>query len=164
MKFFNIMMILFVLSFKSFASVSIIGIVINEDSKDDVLNKYRAISETDSTLTLDPKNIPLNSVSTAIIFFKDDKVKSVLLELDANKFDYFYGLLNKKYKLIQKEIPFVGDKYASFIKDDVGIALSSPHLSFKMSLMYTDKKYYDELNREQRRQDKNKMEQDINQL
>ena len=41
-----------------------------------------------------------------------------------------------KYKLIEKNQPFVGDASASFRQGESSIMLEAPHMSFTMSLSY----------------------------
>lgn len=164
MKIFNTIFIFFCLSFYSLASVDVIGITINKDSKEDVYNKYQIVSDNNNKLTLNVKDVKLAGVTDVMVALKDNKVKAVLLTLEKNRFDYFYEILKSKYNLVDKEIPLVGDRYALFDKDGVGIFLDSRHLSSEMFLSYMDKKYKNEIIKKKREQDKNKMEQDINQL
>lgn len=51
-------------------------------------------------------------------------------------FNKILGMLKGKYKLVQKEVPFVGDAYAKFTQGNCSIELSEPHMSFDISLMY----------------------------
>ena len=46
-------------------------------------------------------------------------------------------------KIIKKEIPFVGNKYARYKNDNDFIELDAPHLSFSMSLLYIEKSFED---------------------
>ncbi len=164
MRIFNIIVIFFCLSFYSLANVDVIGITINKDSREDVYNKYQVVSENNNKLILNPMDVKLDGVIDIMVALKDNKVKAVLLKLEKNRFDYFYEILKSKYKLVEEEIPYVGDRYALFDKDGVGIFLDSRHLSSEIFLSYMDKEYKNEIIKKKREQDKNKMERDANQL
>lgn len=56
------------------------------------------------------------------------------LNFPKNKFDQLLPSLNEKYKLISKDIPFVGNKRAKFSDGNTEIALNSEHLSFNTTL------------------------------
>jgi hypothetical protein len=45
-------------------------------------------------------------------------------------------LLGEKYKLVRKEIPFVGNAYARFKQGNSTILLDAPHMSFSMDVSY----------------------------
>ncbi|MEM8087682.1 hypothetical protein Q4R44_09125 [Morganella morganii] len=164
MKICNVMVVAIFMSFYAIADVSVIGITINKDTKEDVVSKYEVISENGNVLTLNEKNIPLDDVSSAVVALENNKVKAVLLAIQKRKFDYFYNLLKGKYKLTKKEIPYVGNKYASFIKDDVIILLDAPHLSFEMDLLYIDREYDKSLKKRQKEKKENEKKQDSEQL
>lgn len=55
--------------------------------------------------------------------------------MDAN-FEAVYQRLAAKYKVVTKQIPFVGDKYVRFRQGDVVIDLEAPHMSFTMTVTY----------------------------
>lgn len=164
MKICNVMVVAIFMSFYAIADVSVIGITINKDTKENVVSKYEVISENGNVLTLNEKNIPIDNVSSAVVALENNKVKAVLLVIQKSKFDYFYNLLKGKYKLTKKEIPYVGNKYASFIKDDVIILLDAPHLSFEMDLLYIDREYDKALKKRQKEKKENEKKQDSEQL
>lgn len=74
-----------------------------------------------------------------LIFDQQEKLAGVLTTLPKEKFDSLYGSLNKKYKLIKKERPFVGNQYAEYSNGGSKIFLAAPHLSFEMSMNYLRK-------------------------
>ena len=47
-----------------------------------------------------------------------------------------FEMLRKKYTLVSKQIPFVGDSSARFSQGASVILLDAPHLSFEMTLSY----------------------------
>ena len=81
--------------------------------------------------------------SDLIIFNKDGKIAAITLDIDKERFSNVNAMLSKKYKIIKKEIPFVGNKYARYKNDNDFIELDAPHLSFSMSLLYIEKSFED---------------------
>jgi hypothetical protein len=73
------------------------------------------------------------------VFSKDGQLLAVLTTLPKNKFEYLYESMGKKYKLISKEIPFVGNKSAKYVNGNTEISLDAPHLSFEMTMNYISK-------------------------
>lgn len=55
MKICNVMVVAIFMSFYAIADVSVIGITINKDTKEDVVSKYEVISENGNVLTLNEK-------------------------------------------------------------------------------------------------------------
>lgn len=76
----------------------------------------------------------LNEVT--FIFDQGNVLCGVLMEMGKNRFDDIYGFLAGKYKVAEKRIPFVGDKYARFKVGKVTIDVNAPHLSFEMTVNY----------------------------
>jgi len=70
------------------------------------------------------------------IFDKNKKIVALLTTFPKSKFNYLMGLLQNPYQLVNKQIPFVGNKYAKFIDDNTEIVLDAPHLSFSMNMDY----------------------------
>ncbi len=73
---------------------------------------------------------------TLYIFEADNTLAGVVIGLNKNKFSSMFDNFNSKYKLVNKEIPFVGNKFASFKKQNVTMELDSPHMSFAMEARY----------------------------
>lgn len=69
------------------------------------------------------------------IFGKDDVLQAVLMTLEKD-FNRTFEMLRKKYTLVSKQIPFVGDSYARFSQGASAVVLDAPHLSFEMTLRY----------------------------
>ncbi len=76
------------------------------------------------------------------IYSKDEVLKAILLKLPKSRFDYVFKSLESKYKIVNKKIPFVGDKSAKFIDDTTDIVIDAPHLNFTMSLEYINQDLY----------------------
>jgi len=73
------------------------------------------------------------------IFSKDGKLLALLATLPKEKFDYLLNSLNKKYQLVSKDVPFVGNKSAKLIDGNTEITLDAPHMSFQMNMNYINK-------------------------
>lgn len=78
-------------------------------------------------------------IEEKVIFSQEGKASTIILEMNRNRFDDVQAMLAKKYKVVHKEIPYVGNKNVRYANGDDHIELDSPHLSFSMHLMYSDK-------------------------
>jgi hypothetical protein len=76
-----------------------------------------------------------------LVFDKSQKLAAVLMTLpkggmgDEN-FNRTLNMLSAKYKAVERQVPFVGNKFAKFRQGDSIVELEAPHLSFEMSLRY----------------------------
>jgi len=95
-------------------------------------------------------------VEATFIFDSNDRLVSVVLTfpkggLDRN-FGRLYEHLNNKYRLAQKKVPFVGDKYARYEEGPSIIELTSRHLGFSIEITYMTTGFeqaYNRITREQ---------------
>lgn len=122
------------------------------------MNKY----SNGEMYDLDVSGIDFDGLQKAtVVFGQDGKLLAVLTTLPKSKFDYLLSGLSNKYKLISKQIPFVGNKLARLVDGNTEITLDAPHLSFEMEMNYINKdlwkSYKDQSNQE--RQQKQKGEQ-----
>ncbi|WP_407902040.1 hypothetical protein [Providencia rustigianii] len=108
--------------------------------------------------------IPIEGIEKAEVIFQDDHVKGVWLVVEKYRFNYFFDALKSKYKLIKKDIPFVGNKYARFEKEDVLICIDAPHMRFNMDVVYMDKKYKKELDEYRNKMKQEKKTRELEQL
>jgi len=79
----------------------------------------------------------------SLIFSKDDVLEAVVMELYKSQFNAVFGYLEKKYKVVKQQIPFVGNKSAELKQGDIRIFIDAPHLGFSMSVVYTSKSFAD---------------------
>ncbi len=86
--------------------------------------------------------------SALFIFDENAKLAGILMKMGKYKFNDIFGHLSSKYKLISKQIPFVGDSSAKFQQDDVHIEVDAPHLSFEMTVLYMKKTLLSKINSE----------------
>ena len=73
------------------------------------------------------------------IFDQSEKLAAVLMTMPKDSFQPTLSALTKKYKLVAKEVPFVGNASAKLQQGDSVIELNAPHLSFEMSVQYLTK-------------------------
>ncbi len=76
----------------------------------------------------------LQKVTT--IFDTKGVLIAVLTTLPKSKFDYLNQTLGSKYKRVSQNIPFVGNKSATYRDGGTEITLEAPHLSFEMTMNY----------------------------
>ena len=81
-----------------------------------------------------------------------------------SKFNDIFNSLSSKYKLINKKIPFVGDKEAKFIDGNTEITLNAPHMSFNMDLYYIDKDLWKIYKQIQQKEETEKRKKETSQL
>lgn len=158
-------LLMFFISFFSFANVTVIGITINEDRKEDVLKKYNAVEDNNGNFILNPSEVPIEGVRSAGVGFdkKSGVVKYLVIGHNNSKYDYFFDLLNKKYKLVKKTKPSPGARYSEFEKDNVIIILNSNYESENMLIAYVDKKIKMEDDEDKKKENQRKLK-EIDQL
>ena len=128
-----------------------LGIEIGKSTCDDVKAKYRIISEEAGDgagmgyyYTVSTENLPLKNITEVIINCSDQGiVRAVLLETNKDNFESFFSSISSKYKLLEKDLPFVGNKEALFSADNCMIRLKALHMSFKMTITYCNKELSD---------------------
>lgn len=65
-------------------------------------------------------------------------LRVVIMDIGNSRFDAVFRHLSGKYKLVRKQIPFVGDRYAEFQAGNGLVTVEAPHMSFDMTVMYID--------------------------
>ena len=73
------------------------------------------------------------------IFDASDKLAAVLMTLPKDSFQKTLSALLGKYKLIDKQVPFVGNASAKLQQGESVIELNAPHMSFEMTVTYMTK-------------------------
>ncbi len=87
-----------------------------------------------------PRQLGLDGLKDAtLIFDRKGVLVAVLMTLDKGRFDRMHEMLRTKYKVVNKQIPFVGNKSVDYQEGNTSIQLRAPHLSFDMTLNYLDK-------------------------
>jgi hypothetical protein len=89
---------------------------------------------------LDPSELGIDGMQSArVIYDKNGKLMAVFTTFPKGKFQYLFGQMKSKYKLVSSNIPFVGDTSAKFTNGNTEIQLVAPHMSFEMEMNYVDK-------------------------
>lgn len=70
------------------------------------------------------------------VFDEREALVAVKMTMTTGGFGRVYQNLAGKYRLVSKDIPFVGDKSARFQQGDIVIELEAPHMSFDMTVTY----------------------------
>ena len=146
------------------------GLAIGKMTVDEFKKKYAAKPDGINKYSLGPMFI-VDTAKSGIqfdglreltaIFGQDGKLMVVIAGLDKRRFDAVYDSLRNKYRLVAKDIPFVGNKFAKFRGGDTVIELDAPHLSFTMQARYLHQdflKRFEEIERKER-EEKRKKEQ-----
>lgn len=156
--------LLIALSNYSLGSVAPFGLELDKatvkdlESKYDILRKTKAKNNVTS-IEISPRLLSLKGLQGASFFFDDrDVLQAVVLTMDKSSFDETYGILSGKYKLTEKNIPFVGDKSASFSQEDCSIFLEAPHLNFSLLVTYVTNTFFKKFQDKQRDQEKSDLE------
>ncbi|MDD2782342.1 hypothetical protein [Sulfuricurvum sp.] len=89
---------------------------------------------------LDPSELGIEGMQSArVIYDKNGKLMGVFTTFPKGKFQYLFGQMKSKYKLVTSNIPYVGDTSAKLTNGNTEIQLNAPHMSFEMELNYVDK-------------------------
>lgn len=70
------------------------------------------------------------------IFDTKEVLVAVLTDFPKSKFDYLNSAIGSKYQQVSQNIPFVGNKSATYRDGETEIKLNAPHLSFTMTMNY----------------------------
>lgn len=73
------------------------------------------------------------------IFDASDKLAAVLMTLPKDSFQKTLSALSGKYKLVDKQVPFVGNASANLQQGESVVELNAPHMSFEMTVTYMTK-------------------------
>lgn len=131
-----------------------LGLELGKATLKEIEKNYKII-ESQSLLGGKAISIQLNSIDfekiQQVIFYvdKDGVLQGTLIQMNKSEFDETFDSLQKKYTLVSKEIPFVGNKKAFLKMDDVIIYLEAPHLSFEMNLIYRTNSFHEALRKMQ---------------
>ncbi|MGX9456187.1 hypothetical protein ACWU37_03850 [Photobacterium damselae subsp. damselae] len=127
----------------AYSNPSVFGLTLGQTSEQVLQEKYHAtLSGKNNYSHGNMYSIPVDEVNfegvseITVIFDKDKKLSAVFVSLPKSQFDYTMKILDKKYKIVRKDIPFVGDKLAIYKNGESEVMLNSPHLSFEALLVY----------------------------
>lgn len=153
------------------AEPSPFGLEIGKATIQDVKAKYSAHStginkySNGEMYSLNVSNMNFDGLQkVTVIFSKDGKLLAVLSTLAKSKFDYLLNSLSKKYRLVSKNIPFVGNKSAKLIDGNTDITLDAKHMGFKMEMNYINKDLWKSYESQSNRENQQKKKSEASQL
>ncbi len=150
------------------ADPTVFGLTLGKTTQQQFLDQYPAKEIGESLYSggpiydVDPANIDFDGLQKVRVIF-DDKgtLAYVTAQFPKEKFDYLNQALGKKYKLVSKQVPFVGNKKATYKDGNSKIFLEAPHMSFEMDMTYLTNafdKAFTDARRETNKQKKSKEE------
>lgn len=145
-------------------NVSPFGLELNKATIKDFLSKYDVMDiikkpNQQTIISVSPKLLDLSGLKTSVcIFDHQDILQSVILTMDKSHFDEMYKILSQKYKIDEKLVPFVGDKYVSFFHKYSFIRINTPHLGFDLKIIYVNKLYFKKYQDDQEKLEKSERE------
>lgn len=150
----------------AFADPKPLGFELGKATIEDVQNTYKttdagiSVHTEGKMLNVDAYEVGLQDLQKVLFIFNSDGTLSVVdMTFIKTKFDELYGQLNKKYKLVKKQIPFVGNKYAEYKNGKSTVKLDAPHMSFGLDVIYGQNSFFKtmkEVNNRQEQQRKDK--------
>lgn len=148
------------------AAPSPFGIEIGKTTYEEVRKKYPGQNiginkySKGEMYEIDPKSITVEGIQKIIGIFNED---GIILSLCTKFAKYRYRDLTEslaqKYSLISKEEPFVGNKWAKFLDENIAIIIEAPHMSHSLTLEYSQYdflKMFDEMQRQETEDKKRK--------
>lgn len=154
------------------ADTTAFGITLSKSTGGDVQSLYKGakIEEGGSIWGGRIYDIPSDDVefdgvkNLLVATDKDGVVVTVFALVSESKLDFLVSSLNKKYHVVKKELPRVGNKYVEYENDGDVIVLKAPHMSFDVELGYHTKKAYQHLLESRKKRAEDKKQQEASQL
>lgn len=119
-----------------------------KEFKERHIGRFEGISEWSEgeMYTLLPAEIHLAGIKDiTVIFDKNEMLVAILTILEKDRFFSLLHMLQANYTPISQEIPFVGDRTASFSDGNVQINLRAPRMGLDMYLEYVMLDFVDSL-------------------
>lgn len=138
-----------------FANPTPLGLEVDVTKCDSI--KYHTLDQGENpynynVLYIDPKETQMEDLKGVLVNCDKDKntvqLIRMYIERKANKFSELYKSLTEKYKLVYKDIPFVGTSFAEFKDENVKIVLIEEHLGADIKLTYITDSYDDLIRKE----------------
>jgi len=129
------------------------GLELGKATLKDIEANHKVIKRNDAIfdghiVNIEPHKLGLEELKSVFFYCdKDGVIQSTVLVMNQEKFDDMFKALSGKYKLVSKDIPFVGTKSAYFEDGASIIFINAPHLSFEMEVAYQTKKFSDALHK-----------------
>ena len=148
-----------------------LGFELGKATIEDVQNTYKTTEAGISAYTegkmlnVDAYEVGLQDLQKVLFIFNPDGTLSVVdMTFRKTKFDELYGQLNKKYKLVKKQIPFVGNKYAEYKNGKSTVKLDAPHMSFELDVIYGQNSFFINMKEVNNRQEQQRKDQQASML
>lgn len=115
--------------------------------------------------SVSPSEIGFDGLQDVTVIFNSKGVlNAVIATFPKSKFNYLNQLLGEKYKLVRKNIPFVGDSSATYRDGETEITLNAPHLSFELSMSYIQDDFMKSFNDKSEAEQQQKQKSEASQL
>lgn len=98
------------------------------------------------------------------IFDDQGTLTALLATFHKHRFDYLNQAIGKKYRRVSQQIPFVGNKKATFRDGGTEIILDAPHMSFELTLSYLLDEFNAAFNQRSQQEKRQRLEQEASQL
>ena len=150
----NLFVLICLLIFPTFslANPAPFGLELGKTTYDQAKEKYdlQSYEETNASFEcngknyeIDPQSLNIDGIIASRLTFNERGILvAVHNRFEKSRFDSLLKNLSSKYKVVKKNVPFVGDSYVSFRDGDWDIFLDAPHLSFSLDLLYIEKNLY----------------------
>lgn len=167
----GIALTLMLLSSSVFADPTIFSMELGKMTEKELKSKYNVNhTGTNKYSNGNMYSVPVSSISfdglkkVTTIFSKDGKLVAVSTTWPKSKFDYLNKTLSDKYKLVSQQIPFVGNKKATYRDGATEILLDAPHMSFDMTMDYVNDDLMQAFNRQSQAESRQKKQKEAAQL
>lgn len=118
-----------------------IGVMSEAKLKEDFKVTHTGVSSwTDGAIyDISTPQLDFQGLQKATAIFNENQVLvGLLLNFPKNKFDALEGYVADNFELKARNIPFVGDKSATYFEADTEVRLAAPHMGFEMSMNFLD--------------------------
>lgn len=149
----------------AFADPTVFGLTIAETTVAQLKQTYRVSYSGENKYShgdmysINQGQIQFEGIGEVTAIFNNNGVlQAVLSNFNKSKFDYLNSVLSKKYQRVSQNVPFVGNKSATYKDGNTEISLDAPHMSFTMSMNYMTTEFLDAYH-QQVQQEKNQQQQ-----
>ncbi|MGS2743870.1 hypothetical protein ACU6TU_09755 [Halomonas sp. LS-001] len=164
-------LLLAVFSHTALADPTAFGLTLGASSEAEMKAQYR-VEHTGvnrysdgNTYEIPAHQVAFNGLKKLTAIFDEDEVLVALLAtFHKNRFDDLNQAIGQKYRRVNQQIPFVGNKKASFRDGDTQIILDAPHLSFELTLSYLRDNFNTAFNQRSQQEQRQRREQEASQL
>jgi len=140
-----------------FANPTAFGLTIGKTTETEAKKIYHMSADGKYFYHVDISRINLDGLMGLDLLFDEKNVLlGVFATFNRGKKDEIFRSLSEKYRLIEKDMPFVGSAYAKFSDGESSIILNAPHLSFEMTVSYAHNSLMEAVREHQEQENQNK--------